>query len=155
MAMDCQRCTQVQNQGRRCCMAGACSASRCRPQHTRQPESMSRDVRACLLACRWKAGELSGSNAQLRSPVPSCHYLVDHRRGVIFVRTTKIGGTTLANTLGITNNPVACRYLPPACLPACLAAVRGLACAKAAERARAAGWTQSDARIGVVGGRCA
>lgn len=68
---------------------------------------------ACLLAFypvrRWRQGSLNGTNAQLRSPIPSCHYLVDHTNQVIFVRTTKIGGTTLANVLGITNHPVACR----------------------------------------------
>jgi hypothetical protein len=60
--------------------------------------------------CSWEAGELRGSpNTVLRSPVASCHYLVDHASRAIFVRTTKIGGTTLASSLGVANHPIACR----------------------------------------------
>lgn len=69
---------------------------------------------------RWRQGSLNGTNAQLRSPIPSCHYLVDHTNQVIFVRTTKIGGTTLANVLGITNHPVACRWSPYGCKKGCV-----------------------------------
>lgn len=42
--------------------------------------------------CRWQRGKAAvGSNAELRSPIPCCHFLVDHVRQAIFVRTTKIG----------------------------------------------------------------
>ena len=63
-------------------------------------------------ARRWKAGgPPSGGIPALRSPVPACHYLVDHQMGVIFIRTTKIGGTSITDLLGVHNHPVACRWV--------------------------------------------
>lgn len=52
---------------------------------------------------------------QLRSPVPTCHYYVDHTYQTVYVRTTKTGGTSISQTLGFKENPMVCRSNPGWC----------------------------------------
>ena len=51
--------------------------------------------------------------------MPSCHFYVDHQYKLIYVRTTKTGGTTLSQTLGFKENPMVCKWAPQWCLSKC------------------------------------
>ncbi|PSC75375.1 hypothetical protein C2E20_1285 [Micractinium conductrix] len=55
----------------------------------------------------------------VRSPISSCHYLVDHKHRLIFIRSTKIGGTSISDQLGIANHPVMCKWQPQYCEAGC------------------------------------
>lgn len=48
------------------------------------------------------------SNRLLQSPVPACHFYVDHRYRILYIRNTKTAGTSISSTLGMKENPMAC-----------------------------------------------
>lgn len=49
------------------------------------------------------------SNRHLQSPVPPCHFYVDHKYRILYVRTTKTASTSISVTLGMKENPMACK----------------------------------------------
>ncbi|KAL4444048.1 hypothetical protein ABPG75_011785 [Micractinium tetrahymenae] len=48
------------------------------------------------------------SNRLLQSPVPACHFYVDHRYRILYIRNTKTAGTSISSMLGMKENPMAC-----------------------------------------------
>jgi hypothetical protein len=52
---------------------------------------------------------LAASSPAFRSPVPSCHYYIDHVYRMIYIRTTKTGGTTVSQSLGMKEHPTICK----------------------------------------------
>ena len=50
-----------------------------------------------------------GSNVGLQSPLPPCHFYVDHTYRLLYVRSTKTAGTTISETFGMKENPVVCK----------------------------------------------
>ncbi|PSC75274.1 cytochrome P450 [Micractinium conductrix] len=59
------------------------------------------------------------SNHDLQSPVPPCHFYVDHRYRILYIRNTKTAGTSISSTLGMKENPKACKEDPTRCYAKC------------------------------------
>jgi len=71
----------------------------------------------------WKwFGETYAQNATSppsHSPIPSCHFYIDHNYTSIFVRLTKTAGTTITKSLGYKENPAVCTSWPQGCYADC------------------------------------
>lgn len=131
--MVCRRLHVSEMSGRswRLTTAPAAASTRCHSSHclalVGQPTHglPASSVTACRLTARARAAlphllhpparrrrynkSEGGDGRSLQSPVPPCHFYVDHKYRILYVRSTKTASTSISSTLGMKENPKTCK----------------------------------------------
>ncbi|KAI7846434.1 hypothetical protein COHA_000046 [Chlorella ohadii] len=88
--------------------------------HHGLPFDMSEEMYDWFARARTFNHSSGQSREGLQSPVPACHFWVDHKYRVVYVRNTKTAGTSISVAMGMKENPYVCQIDPPACYEKCI-----------------------------------